>query len=201
MGLFDILRGERTPKKANLDRLFALTTAEMTLTVSLGYEPLPQAGVCFKPVEAAAFTELRRDLDQLLELSGKSTGTAVRHVDDAFGFHWVVLDDDEFEDLVATVHLVSQTIEEQGFSEQLLCAVFGFRPKSGDGAVVYFVYGYKRGTFYPFVPQGEKARDNATELRLKAALEGELPIEPELARWYPVWGAPIGGTPPTISPG
>jgi hypothetical protein len=193
MGLFDILRGERTPKKANLDRLFALTTAQTTLSVSLGYEPLPRAGVCFKPVEAPAFTELRRDLDQLLDLSGKSTGTAVHHEDDTFGFHWVVLDDASFDDLVATVHLVSQTIEEQGFSEQLLCSVFGFRPATGEGAMVNFVYAYKRGTFYPFVPQGEKARDNATELRLKAALERELPIEPELARWYPVWGAPIGG--------
>lgn len=190
MGLFDILRGERAPKKANLDRLFALTTARTTLAVSLGYEPLHRAGVCFKPVEAPAFAELRRDLDQLLELSGKSTGTTVSHEDDSFGFHWVVLDDDSFEDLVSTVHLVSQTIEEQGFSEQLLCSVFGFSPTEGSG-VVHFVYGYKRGTFYPFVPQGENTRDNATELRLKAALERELPIEPELERWYPVWGAPI----------
>jgi hypothetical protein len=193
VGLFDILRGERAPKKANLDRLFALTTAQTTLAVSLGYESLPRAGVCFKPVEAAAFTALRQDLDQLLELSGKSTGTTVSNVDDEFGFHWIVLEDDAFDDLVATVHLVSQTIEEQGFSEQLLCSVFGFRPASGDGPVAHFVYGYKRGTFYPFVPKGDKVRDNATELRLKAGLEGELPIEADLTRWYPVWGAPIGG--------
>lgn len=193
MGLFDVLRGQRAPKRANLDRLFALTTAQTTLAVSLGYEPLPRAGVCFKPVEAAAFTELRRDLDQLLELSGKSTGTRVRHEDDAFGFHWVVLEDEAFDDLVATVHLVSQTIEENGFSEQLLCSVFGFRPTDAGAPAVHFVYAYKRGTFYPFIPQGDKSRDNATELRLKAALEGELPIEPDLQRWYPVWGAPISG--------
>jgi hypothetical protein len=192
LGLLDILRGQRTPKRANLDRLFALTTAQTTLSVSLGYEPSRRAGVCFKPVEAAAFTELRRDLDQLLDLSGKTTGTTVRQEDDEYGFHWVVLEDDSFEDLVATTHLVNQTIEESGFSEQLLCSVFGFRPAAGDGGIVNFVYAYKRGTFYPFVPRGEKERDTATELRLKAALERELPIEPELERWYPVWGAPIG---------
>jgi len=193
VGLFDILRGQREPKRANLDRLFALTTAQMTLSVSLGYEPLDRAGVCFKPVESAAFNELRRDLAELLDLSGKTSGTTVEQQDDTFGFHWVILTDkgtdEAFSDLVTTVHLVSQTIEERGFSEQLLCSVFGFR--GAEAGVVYFVYAYKRGTFYPFVPLGEKSRDNAVELRLKAALEHELPIEPELERWYPVWGAPL----------
>ena len=192
MGLLDILRGQRRPKRADLDRLFALTTASTTLSAELGYEPLPEAGICFKPVEAAAFTELRRDLDQLLAISGKTTGTTVRQEDDEHGFHWVVLGDASFEDLVTTAHLVNLTIEEQGFSEQLLCSLFGFRPTSGEGRPVYFVYAYKRGTFYPFVPLEGRRRDNATELRLKAALERELPIEPDLTRWYPVWDAPVG---------
>jgi hypothetical protein len=193
MGLLDILRGQRRPKRADLDRLFALTTAATTLSAGLDYEPLPEAGICFKPVEAAAFTELRRELDQLLALSGTTTGTTVRQQDDEHGFHWIVLGDTSFEDLVTTAHLVNQTLEEQGFSEQLVCSLFGFRPASGGGRPVYFVYTYKRGTFYPFVPLEGRRRDNALELRLKAALERELPIEPDLARWYAVWDAPIGG--------
>ncbi|MEW6582683.1 MAG: hypothetical protein AB1416_07985 [Actinomycetota bacterium] len=194
MGLFDILRGERRPKRADLDRLFALTTARTTLSVSLGYEPLTVAGVCFKPVEAAAFGEMRRDLDDLLAVNERTAGTRTRHRDDEFGFHWLVIEDDDFDDVVGTTHLVSQTLEERGFSEQLLCSVFGFRPQDG-GPDAYFVYAYKRGTFYPFVPVTgasgeERRRDNAVELRLKAALQRELPIEPELERWYPVWGVP-----------
>ena len=192
MGLFDILRGQRDPKRADLDRLFALTTARTTLSVSLGYEPLPTAAVCFKPVEAAGFEELRRDLDELLAINERTAGTTTRHQDDEFGFHWLVIEDADFDDCVATTHLVSQTLAEGGFSEQLLCAVFGFRP-AGGGRDAFFVYAYKRGTFYPFVPaDGAQRRDNAVELRLKATLGRELPIEPELERWYPVWGAPIG---------
>jgi hypothetical protein len=190
VGLLDILRGERRPRRADLDRLFAMSTAEPTLTLNLGLAPSHRAGVCFKPVQMGRFEELVRDLDQLLELSGRSTGTSVRRLQDELGFTWVVLQDEDFEDLVTTVHLVNQTIEERGFSEQLLCSVFGF---GADDGPVYLVYAFKRGTFYPFVPRGDRRRDNAAELRLQAALSRELPMEPELERWYPVWGVPLEG--------
>jgi hypothetical protein len=189
MGLLDIIRGQRAPKRADLDRLFAISTAYPTLTVNLELVPAGRAGVCFKPVEAGAFAELMRDLDQLLGLAETSSGTAVvRHADE-MGFDWVILEDEDFEDLVTTTHLVNQTIEERGFSERLLCSVFPFR--SPDGAPVDLVYAYKRGTFYPFAPTDGKRRDNALELRLQGALSREMPMEPELERWYPLWDAPV----------
>jgi hypothetical protein len=189
MGLLDIIRGQRPPKRADLDRLFAISTAHLTLTVNLELVPAGRAGVCFKPVEAGAFAELMRDLDQLLELAETSSGTSVvRHADE-MGFDWVVLEDEDFEDLVTTTHLVNQTIEERGFSERLLCSVFPFR--SAGGAPVDLVYAYKRGTFYPFAPIDGKRRDNALELRLQGALSREMPMEPELERWYPLWDAPV----------
>jgi hypothetical protein len=67
--------------------------------------------------------------------------------------------------------------------------VFAFQ--DADGQPVFFVYSYKRGSFYPFAPRGDERRDNALELRLQAALSKEMPIEPQLERWYPVWGAPL----------
>jgi hypothetical protein len=62
-----------------------------------------------------------------------------------------------------------------------------------DHAPLYWIYNYKRGAFYPFVPRAgaEKERDNERELRLQAQLSGELPVEAELERWFPLWGAPI----------
>lgn len=189
MGIRDILRGQRPPRRVDLDRLFAIGTAEPTLVVNLGLRPTLRAGVCFKPVQMGTFRELMRDLDELLEISGRSTGTRVRRETDAFGFQWVVLeDDDSLTDLVTTVHMVNQTIAERGFAEQLLCSVFGFEAEGP----VFLVYGYKRGSFYPFVPRGDKHRDNAAELRLKAALEREVPMEADIQRWYPVWGVPLG---------
>lgn len=192
MGLLDILRGQRRPRRANLDNLFALSTAYPTLRAGLGLESTGRAGVCFKAIEAGAFDELMRDLDQILRLAEDEGGGRLARHEDEFGFQWVVLADPDLDDLVTTTHVVNQTLEERGFSERLLCSVFGFR---GEDGPVDLVYGYKRGTFYPFAPRAERRRDNALELRLKGALDGELPIEPELERWYPVWDAPVEAPP------
>jgi hypothetical protein len=58
---------------------------------------------------------------------------------------------------------------------------------------VYFIYNYKRGFWYPFVPEIDATNTRSTEreLQLKAQMSAELPIEPELERWFPLWGIPL----------
>ena len=56
---------------------------------------------------------------------------------------------------------------------------------------MYLVYLAKRGTFYPFAPTGSEQRDNELELRIRAVLSDDLPIEPDLSRWFPLWDLPI----------
>ena len=182
------------PDKLHVDRRQAIIFTVQQRSEFIAYGRANHAVFRHAAVHEGPFTfeELRRDLDELLAINERTAGTTTRHQDDEFGFHWLVIEDADFDDCVATTHLVSQTLAEGGFSEQLLCAVFGCRP-AGGGRDAFFVYAYKRGTFYPFVPaDGAQRRDNAVELRLKATLAKELPIEPELERWYPVWGAPIG---------
>jgi hypothetical protein len=188
VGLLDVLRGQRAPRRADLDNLFALGSAAMTLHASMDLRTTGRAGVCFKSIAAGAFERLVRETEELLTATSAEAGTTVSRHEDAYGFSWVVIADPDLEDLVTTTHVVSRSLEEQGFSEQLLCAVFGF---DGPPGQVDLVYGYKRGTFYPFAPREEKRRDNALELRLQSAVGTELPFEPELERWYPVWDAPV----------
>jgi hypothetical protein len=67
--------------------------------------------------------------------------------------------------------------------------VFAFEQ---NGKPIYFIYNFKRGSWYPFVPAaGEQKRDTEHELRLKAQLSAELPIEPEATRWFPLWEIPL----------
>jgi hypothetical protein len=57
---------------------------------------------------------------------------------------------------------------------------------------VFWIYGYKRGAFWPFVPTGHgQERDNAKELELKAKLDPELPIESDVSVWFGFYDAPI----------
>ncbi len=189
MSFLDALLGRTRPVKSHLERLFAMSTAYVTLNMNLGLKWSEHGGICFRPISSTRFASMESDLQQLLHLSAKETDTQVRTTQDNYGFQWVVLEDAELEDLVATLHLISQTLQEQGFGEQLLAAVFKFL----DGErPVYWIYNYKRGKFYPLVPAaGDRQRDNAAELRLRSLMERELPIEEDLERWYPLWGIPL----------
>ena len=70
--------------------------------------------------------------------------------------------------------------------------MFPFEGGGFDEKRVYWIYGFKPGAFWPFVPTGQgQERDNAEELELKAKLEQELPIEQDLTRWFALFNAPL----------
>src|SRR5919198_4235179 len=189
MGLTDILFGRKRLSKPKPERLFALSTAAVTLDTELGLRPAGVAAVCFKPLSAGEFVRAENELQELLDKVCADTGSRVERRSDDFGFEWLIVRDNDLEDLVTTVHLIGSELQERGFGERLLAAAFRF---DGGKHPVYWIYGYKRGAFWPFVPRGDdKKRDNATELELKAKLEGELPIEQDLTAWFDLFDAPI----------
>ena len=192
MGLANVLFGRKKLKDPARERLFAISTARITLQTELDLKPTGSAGVCFKPLSAGEFVRAENELQQLLEAVGTESGSKVERKSDEFGFEWLVVHDSEFEDLVATVHLVASELQARGFGPQLLAAVFPFEGGGFKEKRVYWIYGFKRGAFWPFVPTGEgQERDNAEELELKAKLEKELPIEPDITRWFGVFEAPL----------
>ena len=190
MGLFDVLTGKRKIKQPAADRLFAMSTAGVTLETELGLGSAGRAAIVFQPLGTADFDQIVADMEELVRSTGDETGTAVEKRDDKFGYRWMVLADPDMEDLVVGVNGVSTALQGSGYGDRLLAAVFAFR--DGAGKSVYWIYNYKRGTFYPFVPAaGEQQRDSERELRLKAQIGHELPVEAELERWFPLWGIPI----------
>ena len=191
MGLADILLGRKRLKGPAQDRLFALSTARVTLDTELGLQTAGSGGIVFKPLSAGEFVRAENDLQQVLDAVAGESGSRLERKSDDFGYEWIVVRDADLEDQVTTVHAVAQGLQEAGFGEQLLAAAFKFESKFGDRKVVYWVYGYKQGAFWPFVPTGEKDRDNAEELELKAKLDKELPIEPDLSRWFGLFNAPL----------
>lgn len=190
MSFLDALFGRTKPAPSKPDDVFAISTAYVTLQANLGLQSDGKAAVCFKPVTSSAFGQVEKELDELLQLCARGTSSTIRTSKDEYGFRWVVVEDPEFEDLVNMIYTVSQTLQEQGFGDQLLAAVFRFHDT--EARAVFWIYNYKRGKFYPFVPAGRgMERDNATELHLSAVIGPELPVDPETERWYALWGMPI----------
>jgi len=189
VGLTDVLFGRKKLKEPARDRLFALTTAAVTLDVECRLKPAGAGAIVFKPLSAGEFTQVGQDVDQLLASVAQSQGSKLDHKEDTFGFEWVIVRDPDLEDEVTAVYAVAKEFTDRGFGAQLLAAVFRFE---GGDHPVYWIYGYKTGTFWPFVPTGAKQeRDNARELELKAKLEPELPVEQDLTKWFALFDAPI----------
>jgi len=189
VGIRDVLFGRKKLSEASAERLFALSTARVTLEVELGLKSAGSAGVCFKALSAGEFVRAENEIQELLDAAAQETESKIDRKTDELGYEWIVVRDPDLEDLVTTVHLVGNELEARGFGTQLLAAVFRFE---GGPEPVFWIYGYKRGAFWPFVPTGTgQERDNARELELKAQLEKELPIEPDITRWFAVFDAPV----------
>jgi hypothetical protein len=147
------------------------------------------AGIVFQPLGTADFEQIVEETNELLRGSAEDTGTEIETADDEFGYRWLILRDPDFEDLVVSLNTVSTQLQGGGYGDRLLAAVFAFEEK---GRPIYFIYNFKRGAYYPFVPaKGDKARDSERELRLKAQLGAELPWEQDMSRWFPLWEIPL----------
>ena len=188
MGLLDALLGRTKPVPPNLDALFALPSAAITLQAATDFVPTGTGSVCFRAAEGRAFTDIEKDVKDLLAMG--EAKSSVEITADSYGFTWLVCTHaaDDIEGLITDLHAVNSTLEAGGFGPQLLCTILSFRDTSGGR--LGLVYLYKRGTFYPFAPLDNERRDNALELQVRGAVGVDLKIEPDLNRWFAVWGAP-----------
>jgi hypothetical protein len=203
VGLLDVLTGRRKVKGPAPDRLFAITTAYVTLQSDHQIEPAGSASIVFQALQSSEFEAALREMEEVVKATGGESGTSVKTQDDSYGYRWMILRNPagkaSVEDLAVGINAVSGSIEAAGHGERLLCAVFAF--EDAQKRPIYFIYNYKRGYWYPFVPaasaqapaSGDSSEQRATEreLQLKAQVGEELPIEPELERWFPLWGIPI----------
>src|SRR5918997_2938411 len=191
MGFLDALFGGGKKLKGPApDRIFAMVTAQITLETSLNPKHKNVAGIVFQPLATGDFQQIVRDTEELLRSSAEDTGTQVETKEDSHGYRWVLLRDPDFDDLVQAINVVSTELTGGGYGDRLLASVFAFTDERGKD--VYFIYNFKRGKYYPFVPApGEQARDNERELRLKAQVGAELPFEEDISRWFPLWDVPL----------
>jgi hypothetical protein len=195
VGLRDILTGRHEVKGPAPDRLFAISTAYVTLQAEHQIEPAGSAAIVFQALATSEFEATIRDMEEVVTATGGESGTKASTQDDSYGYRWMVLHNPEgtpsVEDLAVGINAVSSSIETAGHGERLLCAVFAFA--DARKRRIYFIYNYKRGFWYPFVPDssGPQQRSTERELQIKAQMSSELPMEPEIERWFPLWGIPI----------
>jgi len=189
VGIWDAITGRSRLKRPDLDALFLVPSAAITLQTAAGMSPTGTGSVCFRAAAGAAFAQTRDDVVALIRADPEAPEVEV--TDDGFGYTWVVVrrSPDDVPGLCTDLHAVNTSLEAQGFGSGLLCSVVPFEDAAGRR--VGLVYLYKQGTFYAFAPVGEtQTRDNLLEISVRDQLTGELPMETDLTRWFALWGAP-----------
>lgn len=139
MGIFKSIFGRSDPPAANLDNLFAVPSAAITLEASVGLKPAGVGSVCFRAAEGGAFASTQSEITALLDADA---GPPVETVADEYGYTWLLVrrDPTELPDLVTDVHAVNSSLENAGFGPSLLCSLFGFA--AADGRRLGLVYLY-----------------------------------------------------------
>ncbi len=152
MALRDVLFGRKKLTEPSDDRLFAFTTAAVTLQTELGLITAGAAAVAFKPLSSGEFAARSTTSTSCIDAAAQQCGSQIERKTDDFGFDWMVVHDPDLEDLVTPRTRWRPELTAQGFGAQLLAAAFPFE---GGEHPVYWIYGFKRGAFWPFVPIGE----------------------------------------------
>ncbi len=177
-------------RKTDSDILYSISSAHVTLEVKLGLKVGGRCAVAFKTVSGSLFHEMEGDLKRFLSSLHPEFDLTFRAVNDRYGYLWIVLEGNRIEDLLAGLTAAGGIVEERGFSDQLLAAVFEFR-SDRDSGYLYLIYNFKRNNFYPFAPTSGKSRDTEKEMKIMSAISDEVPFERDMTLWYPLWDLPL----------
>ena len=96
------------------EAILAIAVAEPTLSSSLQLTSTGKAGLTYKPASGDAFAELEEEVQGLLHSGQQNTGTRYTVETDEYGYRWVLLGDEQFEDLAMGLYVVGQSFFERG---------------------------------------------------------------------------------------
>jgi len=121
MGIFDTIRAvlgtsaeTDATREADPEDLFGMSTAYMTMEADLGYDHCGEAALCFSGVDSTRFDDAVETVEAILEAGEIDTGTGFHRHEDDHGYQWFVLEDNDPEDLVTSIHFAADQFIEEG---------------------------------------------------------------------------------------
>jgi hypothetical protein len=175
VGLLEIITGRRKLQAPAADRLFAMSTAYVTLDTGLGITNSGAAAIVFQPLSTADFDQVVTDMEAVVRATNADSDTTLERSDDSYGFRWLIVRGKDFEGLVVGINAISSALKDGGYGERLLCAVFGFadrdsRPLGVPGAADV-------AAPPPPPPPPRAPREDVLDLQLQA--RHLLPVHPQ----------------------
>lgn len=136
MGLLDAILGRSKPVRPDLDQLFAVPSAALTLQAATGFTPTGRGSVCFAGVEGGGFARLQGDVRELLDADTERGGIPVEFSRDTYGYTWLLATHPagDTAGLVNDLHAVNTMLQDGGFGPHLLCSLIGLPERGGPVA-------------------------------------------------------------------
>jgi len=114
VGFLDVLLGRTKPVEPDLDQLFGLPSAAITLQAAIGLTPTGAGSVCFAAIEGGAFAQVQQEVRSLLDADSQRGGTPVEFSRDSYGYSWLLSrrDPGDLPALVSDLHAVNTTLQD-----------------------------------------------------------------------------------------
>ncbi len=195
------------------DAIFSLTSASLLIEEKLGLKFSRTAALCIKIINGRLFKNTINDCTTFLDVSKEEFKFDYKIFADYYDYLWIIVngndlpqDSDIITNVAAALSSTGDIIEEQGFSGQILSAVFQFKfLDNGDNVNthyknnlkhnskknLYLIYNYKTNNFYPYIPIGNSGRDTSKELQAISILKSVISVEDDYSKWFPIKDMPF----------
>jgi hypothetical protein len=205
-----------TKKQDDSDIIFSLTSASISIEEKMGLQFSGSAALCVKGINGSLFQSTIKDCTDLLDVSKIEFKFDYRTFMDPYDYLWFIITSSDIEskseiitNIAAGLSSIGDIIEENGFEDQILSAVFKynlgnresffedsvkkFTPKNKN---LYLIYNYKTNNFYPYMPSiednnNQHQRDTTRELQTLSILKNLIKVETDITRWYPINDIPF----------
>lgn len=201
-------------KHDDSDAIFSLTSATMSIEEKMGLRFSGSAALCIKGIDGSLFQNTIKDCNDLLDVSKSEFKFVYRTFVDPYNYLWFIItsndtksNPDNITNVAAGLSSIGDIIEENGFEEQILSAVFKYSFEDKRSYIedniknylyndknLYLIYNYKTGKFYPYIPSFEndiQKRDTTREMQTLSILKNLVSVEIDITKWYPIKDIPF----------
>ncbi len=203
----------------NTDALYSLTSASGSFEDKLGFKFSGSSALCIKIIDGLIFENTIKDCTDLLNVSKKEFNFDYNVSTDSYGYLWIIITgrtnpvySEIISNVTAALTSIGKILEENGFSNQILSAVFkyefsnrifssfgsdrkyGYRETNSYNPItntIYLIYNYKTQNFYPYLPLDAYKRDTTKELQTISIIKNFISVEPDVSKWFPIKDIPF----------
>jgi hypothetical protein len=181
--IFGTATEHEAKQPADPEDLIALSRVSLEMETQLGYEPVNVGGIAFSDVDTQNFRDRLEEVKAVIH-QDDLTEDADLLTKDTHGTQWIIVKDSNPESIASNLQYGTSAMESVDYSSRLLVVVVPFEK---ENRTAYVVYSFKRGKFYPFVPDGLSNRDDSEEEKIAGLLRNVVDVEDDRSYWYPFW--------------